>query len=317
MRDLRPPRVEVGGDRAHAQALGQEFRAAAYHFDEFRRHLDDAIDGFVRSGHAVALARPGEVEGRDYHFVSLPTFERMAAAGEFLESALIYGNRYGTSQKWIERERAEGREVLLVPHDDLGDADLALGLERLRQETVGLEPRRLGGHVVGLVEVDRIDLLEGDEGHDIDRLDRLDVDRRELLVGELNVVVLLVLVALDDLIERDFLAADRAEALVLDPALVLLVELIELERLLFDGGMQPDRDRHEPEADRAFPDRTGWHQSSPIGVRAVSCRGPGPPARAAGAASRPSSGSTPPPTPRPRSSSTCSAPGGRRCPSTG
>ena len=58
-------------------------------------------------------ARPGEVDGRDYHFVALPVFERMLEAGEFLESAVIYGNRYGTSQKWIERERAEGRDVLL------------------------------------------------------------------------------------------------------------------------------------------------------------------------------------------------------------
>ena len=58
-------------------------------------------------------ARPGEVDGRDYHFVTAAVFERMLAAGEFLESAVIYGNRYGTSQKWIERERAEGRDVVL------------------------------------------------------------------------------------------------------------------------------------------------------------------------------------------------------------
>ena len=58
-------------------------------------------------------ARPGEVDGRDYHFVKPPVFERMLEAGEFLESAVIYGNRYGTSQKWIERERAEGHDVVL------------------------------------------------------------------------------------------------------------------------------------------------------------------------------------------------------------
>ena len=58
-------------------------------------------------------ARAGEVDGRDYHFVAPPVFERMLEAGEFLESAVIYGNRYGTSQKWIERERAEGHDVLL------------------------------------------------------------------------------------------------------------------------------------------------------------------------------------------------------------
>jgi guanylate kinase len=58
-------------------------------------------------------ARAGEVDGRDYHFVAPPVFQRMLEAGEFLESAVIYGNRYGTSQKWIERERAEGHDVLL------------------------------------------------------------------------------------------------------------------------------------------------------------------------------------------------------------
>ncbi len=57
--------------------------------------------------------RPGEVEGRDYNFVAPPQFKRMLEAGEFLESAAIYGNRYGTSQKWIEGERAAGRDVLL------------------------------------------------------------------------------------------------------------------------------------------------------------------------------------------------------------
>ena len=63
--------------------------------------------------HTTRAARPGEVDGRDYHFVTPPVFERMLEAGEFLESAMIYGNRYGTSQKWIERERAAGHDVLL------------------------------------------------------------------------------------------------------------------------------------------------------------------------------------------------------------
>jgi len=63
--------------------------------------------------YTTRAARAGEVDGRDYHFVMPPVFERMLEAGEFLESAVIYGNRYGTSQKWIERERAEGHDVLL------------------------------------------------------------------------------------------------------------------------------------------------------------------------------------------------------------
>ena len=56
--------------------------------------------------HTTRPPRPGEVDGRAYHFVTLPAFERLLERGEFLESAVIYGNRYGTSQKWIERELA-------------------------------------------------------------------------------------------------------------------------------------------------------------------------------------------------------------------
>lgn len=75
--------------------------------------LESEPDLRLSVSYTTRPARPGEVEGRDYHFVSAPVFERMLEAGEFLESAVIYGNRYGTSQKWIERERAEGRDVLL------------------------------------------------------------------------------------------------------------------------------------------------------------------------------------------------------------
>jgi len=57
--------------------------------------------------------RPGEVDGRDYHFVSPGTFERMLEGGEFLESATVHGHRYGTSQKWITDELAQDHDVLL------------------------------------------------------------------------------------------------------------------------------------------------------------------------------------------------------------
>lgn len=57
--------------------------------------------------------RPGEVNGVDYHFVSVDEFRQMAARGEFLESAEVYGNHYGTSQAWIAGEIAAGRDILL------------------------------------------------------------------------------------------------------------------------------------------------------------------------------------------------------------
>jgi guanylate kinase len=57
--------------------------------------------------------RPGEQDGREYHFVDLPRFQAMLERGEFLESAEVHGHRYGTSQKVIEQTRAAGRDLLL------------------------------------------------------------------------------------------------------------------------------------------------------------------------------------------------------------
>jgi guanylate kinase len=57
--------------------------------------------------------RPGEHDGKDYHFVSRETFLAMAKRGEFLESAEVYGNLYGTSQIWISQEIAKGRDILM------------------------------------------------------------------------------------------------------------------------------------------------------------------------------------------------------------
>jgi guanylate kinase len=63
--------------------------------------------------HTTRPPRPGERDGRDYHFVSEEEFERMVRAGEFLEWARIYGHRYGTSRRWIEGELARGSDVVL------------------------------------------------------------------------------------------------------------------------------------------------------------------------------------------------------------
>ena len=57
--------------------------------------------------------RAGEANGREYHFVERKTFESMLARGEFLESAEVHGNRYGTSGKWIAEARAKGLDILL------------------------------------------------------------------------------------------------------------------------------------------------------------------------------------------------------------
>lgn len=57
--------------------------------------------------------RAGEVNGREYNFVSVAEFERMHARGEFVESALVHGNHYGTSHVWVGERLAEGHDILL------------------------------------------------------------------------------------------------------------------------------------------------------------------------------------------------------------
>ena len=57
--------------------------------------------------------RSGEVNGRDYQFVSRVEFEALLKQGEFLEHAEVYGNLYGTSKSWITAARAAGDDVLL------------------------------------------------------------------------------------------------------------------------------------------------------------------------------------------------------------
>ncbi|HUV98579.1 MAG TPA: guanylate kinase [Gallionella sp.] len=70
-------------------------------------HIDLSVSYTTRD------PRNGEQNGKDYHFVSRETFLGMAKRGEFLESAEVYGNLYGTSQTWISQEIAKGRDILL------------------------------------------------------------------------------------------------------------------------------------------------------------------------------------------------------------
>ncbi len=57
--------------------------------------------------------RNGEVEGREYFFVTPEKFQAMAADGEFLEWAKVHGKFYGTSRQQVAREVFEGRDIIL------------------------------------------------------------------------------------------------------------------------------------------------------------------------------------------------------------
>lgn len=77
--------------------------------------------------------RPGEINGLHYHFVSRENFGQMLERGDFLESAEVYGNFYGTSQSWIEASRKTGKDILLEI-----DWQGAAQVRRLIPEAIGI-----------------------------------------------------------------------------------------------------------------------------------------------------------------------------------
>lgn len=73
-----------------------------------------AADPLICSSVSVTTRpqRPGEVDGKDYHFIDKPRFDAMVEAGELLEHALVFGNHYGTPKKPVDDWLAQGRDVL-------------------------------------------------------------------------------------------------------------------------------------------------------------------------------------------------------------
>ncbi|MEZ3134536.1 guanylate kinase [Stutzerimonas kunmingensis] len=67
----------------------------------------------VSVSHTTRTMRPGEVDGVNYHFVSREDFLARLERNEFLEHAEVFGNLYGTSQRWLEDILAEGFDLIL------------------------------------------------------------------------------------------------------------------------------------------------------------------------------------------------------------
>ncbi|BAZ92456.1 guanylate kinase [Thiohalobacter thiocyanaticus] len=78
------------------------------------RALMERMDGLAFSiSHTTRAMRPGEQDGRDYHFVTVETFEAMIGRGEFLEHARVFDNYYGTARSAVEAQLARGEDVFL------------------------------------------------------------------------------------------------------------------------------------------------------------------------------------------------------------
>jgi guanylate kinase len=78
-----------------------------------RRLIASLPDLAFSVSHTTRPPREGELEGRDYFFVTRRRFERMMAAGDFVEWAEVFGHLYGTSKAQLEKALAAGRDVLL------------------------------------------------------------------------------------------------------------------------------------------------------------------------------------------------------------
>ncbi len=92
------------------------------------------LDGVqVSVSHTTRARRPGEVDGVNYHFVAMQTFLQMLDQGDFLESAEVFGNRYGTSQRWVQDTLAGGTDVILEI-----DWQGAQQVRRLLPETIAI-----------------------------------------------------------------------------------------------------------------------------------------------------------------------------------
>ncbi len=90
-------------------------------------HLVERLPNLVYTlSHTTRAPRPGEVDGREYHFVDEATFHRMREAGEFLEWAEVHGNLYGTARQSVATPLAAGQDVVV-------DVDIQ-GAESLRRD---------------------------------------------------------------------------------------------------------------------------------------------------------------------------------------
>jgi guanylate kinase len=77
------------------------------------RRVRDSLPLAVATSATTRGRRPGEVDGREYHFLSPVEFERRVGQGEFLEHVRYAGNRYGTLRSEVDRRLTSGESVVL------------------------------------------------------------------------------------------------------------------------------------------------------------------------------------------------------------
>ena len=77
-----------------------------------RRLLADTAELHLSTSATTRAPRPGEQDGREYHFIDDAAFQAMAEQGEFLEHALVHDHSYGSPRAPVEEALSAGRDVL-------------------------------------------------------------------------------------------------------------------------------------------------------------------------------------------------------------
>jgi guanylate kinase len=76
--------------------------------------ITDSLENLTHSiSYTTRKPRPGEIDGRDYYFVTAERFREMVQAGDFAEHAEVHGNLYGTSKRVLDDMIREGVDVIL------------------------------------------------------------------------------------------------------------------------------------------------------------------------------------------------------------
>ncbi|MBI5787240.1 MAG: guanylate kinase [Candidatus Schekmanbacteria bacterium] len=70
-------------------------------------------DMLLSVSYTTRKQRPQEVDGRDYFFLTPEDFQRKIDQGDFLEWAIVHGQKYGTCRKWVTEKLNQGHDVIL------------------------------------------------------------------------------------------------------------------------------------------------------------------------------------------------------------
>lgn len=124
MVQLSPPHPTVSEQRGMMLVLSSPSGAGKTSLSRRLLELDPKLGISISA--TTRPMRPREVEGRDYFFMSEDHFQELKAAGEFLESATVFGHHYGSRKSLVEKQMSAGQDVLF-DIDWQGTQQLAAG----------------------------------------------------------------------------------------------------------------------------------------------------------------------------------------------